>query len=60
MNKMLVLAAGIVALIGLIIHATFDLDNVYDMTMVGLWTLTIVLAFLGAFLFKKQPKPIAK
>jgi hypothetical protein len=59
MNKMLVMAAGIIAVIGLILNVTLDFDNVYDMTMVVLWSLTIILALLGAFLVKKETKPTA-
>ena len=50
MNKTLVIAAGIVALVGLIVNAAVDFDNVYDMTLAGLWLVTLILAFLGAFI----------
>ncbi len=38
MNKMLVLAARIIAVIGLIINVPSDLDNVYNTTIVGVRT----------------------
>jgi hypothetical protein len=50
LKKSLVIAAAIIALVGLVINVTFDRDNIYDMTLAGLWLLTTILAFLGAFL----------
>jgi uncharacterized integral membrane protein len=54
MNKNLTILAGVLALIGLIINVSVDRDNIYDMTMAGLWTLTLVVAFLGAFIGGKK------
>ncbi len=56
MNRNLALIAGIVALVGLIVNVAVDLDNVYDMTMAALWVVTLILAFLAAFLGKTQAK----
>ena len=49
--------AAVLALIGLIFNVIFDLDNVYDMTMVLLWILTLVFAILGAFMGRKPSPP---
>ncbi len=49
MNKWLTIVAGVLALIGLIINVVFDRDNIYDMYAAGLWLLTLIFAFLGAF-----------
>jgi uncharacterized integral membrane protein len=49
MNRTLVIIAGVLALIGLIINVAFDRDNVYDMYAAGLWLLTLIFAFVGAF-----------
>lgn len=54
MNKNLTILAGVLALIGLIINVAVDRDNIYDMTMAGLWTLTLIVAFLGAFIGGKK------
>jgi len=48
-----VLIAAVLALIGLVINVAFDLDNVYDMSTVLLWFLTLVFALLGAFMGRK-------
>jgi hypothetical protein len=50
MNKWLTVVAGVLALIGLIINVVFDRDNIYDMYAAGLWLLTLIFAFLGAFM----------
>lgn len=50
MNKSLAIAAGVLALIGLIVNVAVDRDNIYDMTMSGIWLVTLILAFLGAFI----------
>lgn len=50
MKKTLVVISGVLALIGLLVNAAVDLDNVYDMTTSVLWVLTLALAFAGAFL----------
>ncbi|PSN90658.1 hypothetical protein B9Q03_06285 [Candidatus Marsarchaeota G2 archaeon OSP_D] len=50
MNKWLTVVAGLLALIGLIINVVFDRDNIYDMYAAGLWLLTLIFAFLGAFM----------
>lgn len=49
MKKSLAVAAGIVALVGLIVNVVIDRDNIYDMTLAGLWLVSLILAFLGAF-----------
>ena len=51
--------AGVLALIGLIINATVDRDNIYDMTLAGLWLLTLIVAFLGAFVGGKKATTVA-
>ena len=45
---------GILALIGLIVNAAVDLDNVYDMTTVSLWALTVIFVFVGLFVGGKK------
>ncbi|MDG6911331.1 MAG: hypothetical protein JRN18_03185 [Nitrososphaerota archaeon] len=54
MNRNLVLIGGILALIGLIVNAAVDLDNVYDMTTVSLWVLTVIFVFVGLFVGGKK------
>jgi len=49
MNRWLVVVAGVLALVGLIVNVVFDRDNIYDMYAAGLWLLTLIFAFLGAF-----------
>jgi hypothetical protein len=53
-NRNFVLIAAVLALIGLIVNAAFDLDNVYDMTTSTLWVLTLVFALLGAFMGRNK------
>jgi hypothetical protein len=48
LNKNLVLLGAVLALVGLVINAVFDLDNVYDMTLAGLWVLTFIVVAAGA------------
>jgi hypothetical protein len=48
-NKTLAILAGILALVGLIVNLAVDRDNVYDMTLSGLWVVTLVVALAGAF-----------
>ncbi|MDG7015755.1 MAG: hypothetical protein JRM82_00085 [Nitrososphaerota archaeon] len=60
MNKNLVLIGGVLAIIGLIVNAAVDLDNVYDMTTTTLWLLTVIFVFAGAFVGgKKASAPAA-
>jgi hypothetical protein len=54
MNKTLVLIGGVLALVGLIVNAAVDLDNVYDMTTTILWVLTLIFVFVGAFMGGKK------
>lgn len=55
-SRNFVLIAAVLSLLGLIVNAGFDVDNVYDMTTVTLFLLTFVFALLGAFLGRnKQP-----
>ncbi|MEM0121049.1 MAG: hypothetical protein QW514_05345 [Thermoprotei archaeon] len=56
MNRWLVVIAGVLALIGLIINVVFDRDNIYDMYAAGLWLLTLIFAFLGAFVGGGTPQ----
>jgi hypothetical protein len=46
--------AAALALIGLIVNAGFDADNVYDMTTITLFLLTFVFAILGGFMGRKR------
>ena len=47
MNKNLIIVGGVLALIGLIVNVAVDRDNVYDMTTVALWALTVIFVFVG-------------
>jgi hypothetical protein len=53
-SRTFVLIAGVLALIGLIVNAALDLDNVYDMSTTALWLLTVIFAFLGAFVGRNK------
>lgn len=58
MNKLLVISAAVIALIGLIANVSFDRDNPFDMFAAGWWLLTFIVALLGAFLGKEaKPQP---
>ena len=59
MNKSLAVAAGVLALVGLIVNVAIDRDNIYDMTMSGIWLITLILAFLSAFIGKSKVAPIS-
>jgi hypothetical protein len=48
-SRNFVLIAAVLSLLGLIVNAGFDLDNVYDMTTTTLFALAFVFAMLGAF-----------
>jgi hypothetical protein len=50
LNKNLVIVGAVLALVGLIVNVAFDLDNVYDMTLAGLWLLTLIVVAAGAFM----------
>jgi hypothetical protein len=54
MNKWLVIAAGAVAIAGLAINIAVDRDNIYDMTLIGLWVATAALVFIGSFAGRKN------
>ncbi len=54
MNKSLAVAAGVLALVGLIVNVAVDRDNIYDMTMSGIWLVTLILAFLSAFVGRSK------
>jgi hypothetical protein len=54
MNKWLLVVAGVLAIIGLVVNLAYDLDNVYDMTTVTLWVVTVILLYLGVYTGKKQ------
>jgi predicted tellurium resistance membrane protein TerC len=55
-SRWLVIAAGILAVIGLIVNASVDLDNIYDMTTSGLFLITLILAFVGASIMSRERK----
>jgi uncharacterized protein YqgC (DUF456 family) len=55
-SRWLVIAAGVLALIGLIVNASVDLDNIYDMTTSGIFLITLILAFVGAYLMSRERK----
>ncbi|MDE1852681.1 MAG: C2H2-type zinc finger protein [Thaumarchaeota archaeon] len=55
MNKNLVMIGAVLALIGLIVNVVFDLDNAYDMTLAGLWVLTLLVVAAGAFMGGMKP-----
>ncbi|MCL4355339.1 MAG: hypothetical protein JRN56_07790 [Nitrososphaerota archaeon] len=54
MNKNLIIVGGVLALIGLIVNVAVDRDNVYDMTTVALWALTVIFVFVGVFVGGKK------
>ena len=49
-NKILTLVAAVLAIVGLGVNAGVDLDNVYDMTMSGLFAVILIVALAGAFM----------
>ena len=53
-SRIFVLVAAVLSLLGLIVNAGFDADNVYDMTTVTLFLLAFVFALLGAFLGRNK------
>ncbi|HVB95430.1 MAG TPA: hypothetical protein VND41_02360 [Nitrososphaerales archaeon] len=53
-SRNFVMIAAALALIGLIVNAAFDADNVYDMTTTTLFLLTLVFALLGAFMGRNK------
>lgn len=57
-SKLLMWAAALLALIGLIVNVAVDLDNVYDMTTAAIWLLTLIVAAAGAMMAGKS-KPAA-
>jgi len=50
LNRIFVILAGVLGLVGVIVEVGFDLDNVYDMTTTTLFVLILIFALLGAFL----------
>jgi undecaprenyl pyrophosphate phosphatase UppP len=64
------IVAGILAVIGTIVNLGVDRDNVFDMTTSGLFIITFIVAFVGAYLGIRemsrlerkaaQKEPIAK
>lgn len=54
MNKPLLVVAGVLAIIGLIVNLAYDLDNIYDMTTVTIWVITVVLLYLGVYTGRKK------
>jgi hypothetical protein len=55
-SRPLLYVAAILALIGLAVNVGVDLDNVYDMTTVALWVLTLIFVVVAAAM---KPKPAA-
>jgi hypothetical protein len=53
-NTWVVTAAGVLAVIGLIINVTVDRDNIFDMTTMGLFAVTFIVAFAGAYLTQRR------
>lgn len=53
-SRNFVLIAAVLALIGLIVNAALDADNVYDMTTITLFLLTFIFALLGAFMGRNK------
>lgn len=53
-SRIFVLIAAALALIGLIVNAALDADNVYDMTTITLFLLTFIFAILGAFMGRNK------
>lgn len=61
MNKNWVLAVAAVAAAcaGLAINILFDRDNIYDMTLMALWTASLALAIASTFLSRKASHYVA-
>lgn len=55
-SRWLVIAAGIISVIGLIVNLTVDVDNIYDMTTSVLFLIALILAFVGAALMGREGK----
>lgn len=53
-SRTFVLIAAVLSLLGLIVNAGFDLDNMYDMTTTTLFLLAFVFALLGAFVGRNK------
>jgi len=53
-SRNFVLIAAVLSLLGLIVNAGFDLDNMYDMTTATLFLLAFVFALLGAFMGRNK------
>jgi len=53
-SRNFVLIAAALSLLGLIVNAGFDLDNMYDMTTTTLFLLAFVFALLGAFMGRNK------
>ena len=53
-GRTFVLIAAVLSLLGLIVNAGFDLDNMYDMTTTTLFLLAFVFALLGAFVGRSK------
>jgi hypothetical protein len=47
-SRTFALIAAVLAIIGLLVNAGFDLDNVYDMTTTTLFVLIVIVALLGS------------
>ena len=53
-SRIYVEIAAVLSLLGLIVNAGFDLDNMYDMTTTTLFLLAFVFALLGAFMGRNK------
>jgi|GEM_PF-1990188 uncharacterized membrane protein len=53
-SNWIVIVTGILAIIGLIINLGADRDNLYDFATSGLFLITLILAFAGAYLIERE------
>jgi len=53
-SRIYVEIAAVLSLLGLIVNAGFDLDNMYDMTTSTLFLLAFVFALLGVFMGRNK------
>lgn len=55
-TRILIWITAVLALIGLIVNAGVDLDNVYDMTTTLLWVITLIVAVVAALGARGSPQ----